>query len=413
MGLKRSISRRHFLAVSAAAAAGCATTRKPAAPRAGLRVGVIGCGARGTELMTALRSAALRSGPEHTPVNVAAVCDVYEPRRKQAHDLTGAEVERDWRRLVARDEIDAVIIATPDHWHAAMAIAAMDAGKDVYCEAPMALNLEQAAECRACAARTGRVVQIGAAGASGAQWRAAAEIVRSGELGAVRWAQAAVVPGAAEALEAVVDAAATPTALDWAGFLGEAPERAFEPDRFFRWRNYWDYSGGIATSLYYGDIVPLLLALGDSYPDRVSAAGGVYAADGRETPDSFVMNVEYPAGHSVVLTQTAAGGRGRPSVIRGERASLEIESGALHVTPEPGAEGVAERTVAVEPGQSHLANWIECIKTRQKCVCDEEVGYQAMVAVAMAVEAYRRAKTLRYDMAANAVSEAPPRSAAA
>jgi len=405
MGIKGRISRRHFLAVSAVAAAGCATTKEPARPRAAaLRVGVIGCGARGTELITALTS-----DPAYASVKVAAVCDAYEPRRKRAHEMTGARVERDWRRLIARDNVDAVIIATPDHWHAPMAIAAMEAGKDVYCEAPMALTLEQAAEFRACAARTERVVQIGADDAAEAQWRVTAEIVRSGELGTVRWAQAAVVPGAAEALDAAVDNAATRNTLDWDAFLGDAPGRPFEPARFFRWRAYWDYSGGIATSLYYGQIVPLLLALGDSYPDRVSAAGGVYAEDGRETPDSFVMNAEYPAGHSIVLAHTAAGGRGRPAVIRGERASLEVENGMVRVIPEPEVAGVAERTVAVEPGPSHLANWIECIKTLQKCLCDEEVGYQAMVAVVMAVEAYRGAKTLRYDVAANEVSEAPRR----
>ncbi|HUW60790.1 MAG TPA: Gfo/Idh/MocA family oxidoreductase [Candidatus Bathyarchaeia archaeon] len=409
MGIKGRISRRHFLAVSAAAAAGCATTREPARPRpAALRVGIIGCGARGTELLTALTS-----DPAYASVGVAAVCDVFEPRRKRAHEMTGARVERDWRRLIARDNLEAVIIATPDHWHAPMAIAAMNAGKDVYCETPMALTLEQAAEFRACAARTERVVQIGADEAAEAQWHVATEIVRSGELGAVCWAQAAIVPGAADAFDVPVMAAATPKTLDWEAFLGEAPGRPFEPARFFRWRAYWDYSGGIATSVYYGRIVPLLLALGDSYPDRVSAAGGVYAEDGRETPDSFVMNAEYPAGHSIVLAHTAAGGRGRPAVIRGDRASLEIENGMVRVIPEPGIAGVAERTVAVEPGPSHLANWFECIKTRQRCLCNEEAGYQAMVAVAMAVEAYKSAKTLRYDLAANAVSEAPPRVATA
>lgn len=409
MKIKGRISRRHFLAVSAAAAAGCATTREPAGPRAAaMRVGIIGCGARGTELITALTG-----DPAYASVSVAAVCDVYKPRRNRAHEMTGAPVERDWRRLIAKDNVDAVIIATPDHWHAPMAIAAMEAGKDVYCESPMALTLEQAAEFRACAARTERVVQIGADEASAAQWRVAAEIVRSGELGAVRWAQAAVVPGAVDAFAAPVEAAATPNTLDWEAFLGEAPGRPFEPARFFRWRAYWDYSGGIATSLYYGRIVPLLLALGDSYPDRVSAAGGVYTEDGRETPDSFVMNAEYPAGHSIVLAHTAAGGRGRPAVIRGERASLEVENGMVRVIPEPGTAGLSERTVAVEPGPSHLANWFESIKTRQKCLCGEEVAYQAMVAVGMAVEAYKSAKTLRYDVAANAVSEAPSRMAIA
>ena len=407
MGIKGRISRRHFLAVSAAAA-GCATTKEAPRPRAAaLRLGVIGCGARGMELITALTT-----DPAYAAVKVAGVCDVYEPRRKRAHEMTGAAVERDWRRLIAKDNIDAVIIATPDHWHAPMAIAAMNAGKDVYCESPMGLTLEQAAEFRACAAQTARVVQIGADEASAAQWRVAAEIVRSGELGGVRWAQAGVVPGAADAFDAPVEAAATPKTLDWDAFLGEAPGRPFEPARFFQWRKYWDYSGGIATSLYYGQIVPLLLALGDSYPDRVSAAGGVYAEDGRETPDSFVMNAEYPAGHSIVLAHTAAGGRGRPAVIRGERASLEIENGMVRVMPETATEAasaVSERTVAVEPGPSHLANWIECIRTRQRCLCDEEVGYQAMVAVAMAVEAYKQAKTLRYDVTANTISEAPTR----
>jgi len=393
------LSRRHFLTLAAAAAAGCTTgVEEEIAPEA--RLGVIGCGRRSSQLIQVLAR-----DPAYANAQVAAVCDVYRPRLNRVAQWAGALAEPDWRRLVARRDLDAVLIATPDHWHAPMAIAAMEAGKDVYCESPMALTLEQAAAVRSCAARTGRVVQIGAAEASEAQWRLATRIVHSGELGAARWAQAAVNTGPAAALEKPLESGATPENLDWPGFLGNAPIRPFAPDRFFRWRAYWDYSNGIPTSLFASCITPLLIALGPGYPERVSAAGGVYAEDGRETPDSFVLNAEYAAGHSIVLSHSAAGVQPRPAVIRGDRASLEVGEGSVRVTPA----NSPERLIPVQPSESHLADWLRCIKTRRKCNCDEDLGFYATVATAMGVEAYRRAQTVRYDPASNTVVQAPTR----
>lgn len=385
MSTNGRMTRRGFLAV-AAAAAGTAGALRPA--RAGandaVRVGCIGAGARGTALLAELR--------ERPDVRIAAVCDVFAPRRERAEALSGAKASRDWTELIARNDIDAVVVATPDHWHAPMAIAAMEAGKDVYCERPMALDAAQARAFRDTALRTGRVAQIGVQEASEGQWHTAREVVASGRLGAIRWSQGSY---ATIAPEPSAHEAVAPGSIDWEAFLGPAPARPFEPDRFFGWRKYWDYSGGIATDLHYHKLVPLLLALGADFPERVSAAGGVYLRDGREVPDCFVMTAEYAAGHTVVLASSVAARQPQPAVIRGEGATLYAEGGRVRLVPE-GRES-DETVLPAKALPDHVSDWIDCIRTRRTPACGVELAYRAMAAVATGVQAYREGRTLAWD----------------
>jgi predicted dehydrogenase len=315
------------------------------------------------------------------------------------------DVLHDWTEMIARRDVDAVVIATPDHWHAPMAIAAMEAGKDVYCERPMALDAAQAKAFRDTAQRTGRVVQIGVQETSEGQWHTAREeVLEPGRLGPVRWSQGSYSPianAAATARETV-----SRRDLDWKAFLGPATDRGFEPERFFEWRKYWDYSGGIATDLHYHKLAPLLIALGADYPERVSAAGGVYLRDGREVPDAFVMTAEYAGGHTVVLASSVATRREIPAVIRGRDASLYAEGARIRIVPE---EGVGETVIPSKAMPDHLDDWLNCIRTRNKPVCNEEIGYRAMVAVSMGVQAYREGATLRWDAARHAILPDSPR----
>ena len=365
-----------------------------------VRLGIIGCGARGTELMAdAQRRRSLASA------RVGAVCDICEPRKRGGQAFSGAEVLHRWQELVGRKDIDAVMIATPDHWHATMAIAAMECGKDVYCETPMALRLEEAQAFRDCAARTGRMVQIGACEVSERRWSVARELIQAGVIGRPLWCQASggmleCVPRSSIGL--------SPEMVDWPAFLGSAPHREFHPDRYLRWRNYWDYSGGIVASAHYSAIAAFLGALGEAFPTRVSAAGGIYAQDGREVPDSFVMTAEYAGGPTLVLASSWAGVGGGSAVIRGTRATLDLDAGAVRITPEYGEDGVKAACLAVDARADHVGDWLASIRSRRPCVCNAELGYRAMVPVCMALEAYRTGRTMGFDDRTGTMFAVPP-----
>ena len=414
MSANHRFSRRNFLALASAAAAGCATGKRegtampgvgPVARRPGpneiVRIGLVGCGARGMELLCDL----LDRSQAGQAVQVAAVCDIYEPRKQQVKARSNADLHHHWEDLVERNDIDAVVIATPDHWHAAMAIAAMETGKDVYCETPMAHHIEEAKAFRDCAVRTGRVVQIGAQQVSQGRWHAARQAVRAGVIGKVRWSQGSFSSNGAAEWSRPIDANVNTDTLDWHTFLGNAPQQPFSPERFFGWRKYWDFSGGIATDVHYLKLAPLLMALGPEFPERVSAAGGIYVRDDREAPDSFVMNAEYPSGHTIVLASSMANTKDRPAVIRGQEASLEFRDGAVTVKREPGV----ETTLPCESRPDHVDNWLHCVRSREKCVCGEDLGYCTMVAIGMSIEAYRQGKTLSFDVEKDEVIPAPPR----
>jgi len=399
-----------FTAVSADRIAGANDT---------LRIGVIGCGARGTELIGDLLSRRNNA----VPIRIAAVCDICEPHRARAESLASADAARYWQDLVEQRDLDAIIVAAPDHHHAAMSIAAMESGKDIYCEKPMTLRLEEARAFRDAAVCTGRIVQIGAQETSEPQWHLAHDIIRSGAIGATVWCQGSYRPSPAAAQwDRPVLKSVRFAGLDWDGFRGASPERRFDPDRYLNWRKYWDYSNGIAGETFYHKLAALLIAVGSAFPERVSAAGGIYVRDGREVPDSFVMTAEYPGGRTIVLASSMTNRNGLPAVIRGREASLEfcgrfvkivtangaseklgrfpISGRSIDASDEAGnreASHFSERKCETTPRPDHLDNWLRCIRSREKCVCNEEIGYQTMAAVAMAVESYRTGKTLSFD----------------
>lgn len=414
-----TLSRRKFLtATFAAAGAALGRTARSAERVAGandtIRIGALGVGGRGRSLLNDL-TGRTRAGEA---VRVAAVCDIYEPYKQRAREMSGGDLYHEWERLVERDDIDAVVIATPDHWHAPMAIAAMQTGKDVYCEKPMTLNVAEAKAFRDAAVATGRIVQIGTQHTSEGQWHTAREIIREGKIGRLIWSQGSYSRNskAGEWNYTIHDDAA-PENLDWDRFLGSAPKRPFNRERFFRWRKYWDYSGGIATDLHYHKLAPLLVAVGPEFPERVSAAGGVYVHDDREVPDTFVMTAEYPGGHTVVLASSMANRQALPGVIRGHEATVFLEGANVRVVAEKEFEGeFAERFGApqemVAPSREmapHMTNWLDCLRSREKCVCDEELGYRTMVAIGMSIEAYRRGCTLYWDAAREEYAPSPPR----
>lgn len=367
-----------------------------------IRLGVIGCGNLGfahhiPKLMD------LSKDPRMN-VELAAVCDIYEPRKQRAKAKTGAELFHDYRKMLDRPDIHGVVIVTPDHWHARMAIDAMEAGKDVHVEKPMTLYWEEARQVYETAVRTRRVVQVGAEGTSRDVYWQANRLIREGKIGKPVWATGGVYRNdPAGDWNWPMDPDCSPKNLDWDAFLGPAPKRPFEPERYFRYRKYWDYSGGVAHDLIAHVLSALQICMGAEFPTRVSAAGGIYVHHDRETPDTFSMQVEYPSQYLATLFCTQTTENGVSFAIRGEKGTItfsprNVEPGQVYVKPEkPFAGQMQELTVTEQPRPDHDVNFIECMRTRAETACPPLVGYKTMVALGLAVRSYREGKMFTFD----------------
>ena len=195
----------------------------------------------------------------------------------------------------------------------------------------------------------------------------------------------------------------TPKTLDWDRWLGPAPKRPFEPERFFRYRKYWDYSGGLAHDLISHILSALQIAIGPEFPSRVSAAGGIYCHPDRETPDTFHMMVEYPSNYVATLFSTQTTDEGIEMAIRGEKATLHFGRGKHgerigRVEPEsPYADEIEPFEIPSEPRPDHDVNFIECMRTREAPHCDALTGYKIMVALGLAVRSWREGRMFTFD----------------
>ncbi len=231
-------------------------------------------------------------------VELAAVCDLYDGRRTRARELHGEQIftTRDYREVLARKDVDAVIIATPDHWHSTISIAAMTAGKDVYCEKPMVQNVAEGKAVVAAQEKTGRIFQVGSQYVTSLVYQKARDLIAAGAIGKINMVEAWLDRNTAMgAWQYSIPPDASPATVDWDRFLGRAPKRPFDATRFFRWRNYRDYGTGVAGDLF----VHLLSGLARG--DRVdgagthSADGGLrYWEDGRDVPDVMLAMLDYP-----------------------------------------------------------------------------------------------------------------------
>jgi predicted dehydrogenase len=400
MAEDKRITRRDFLKQSAlaAAAVGMYSMAPPSALGANERMnlGVIGCGGRGTSLLQELVE---RSKNPEAKMAVIAVCDIYEPRKQRAKEISGGQLFHEYTELLGLNDLDAVVIATPDHWHARMSIDAMNAGKDVYCEKPMTLYWQEAKEVARVQAATGRVMQVGAQSCSEDRVWKARDVISKGGLGKVLWTSGGYCRNSRDGeWNWWIDPQASPENLDWKRFLGSAPERPFDVERFFRFRKYWDYSGGIATDLFYHTLAHLEIALTPEFPKRVSGAGGIFAFHDREVPDTFHTLIDYPSDHSVVLTSSMANRQGVDDVIRGHEATLYFRGSKVVVEPEEEFKNERQRLeIAEEPRADHMTNFLECVRSRQQPHLDAQTGYRVMVAIALGVMSYREGKVIHFD----------------
>lgn len=390
-----------------------------------INVGFVGCGGR----MNAHIRRVMERNKERGDVQAVAVNDIWDKRKQRAREATGVDeksVYHDYRELCARKDIDAVVISSPDHWHHLHTMEALRHGKDVYLEKPMTYTVDEAREIAEAVKAGGRILQVGSQYTSMDHFWKARKAIQDGLLGQVVWASGGFGRNRNQRGEwnYPIDAEASEKTLDWKAFLGPAPKRPFDPERYFRWRKYWDYSGGIATDLFYHTVSPLLVAIGGEFPHRVTSSGGIYVQKDREVPDTFFMNVDYPA-WTMQLACSVASGVGAPLVIHGTEATLfvaqdseNLSNTQMEIRPDQEYRdefrkktGSETLTVEVTPfargSHPHMDNFLDCVRSRQEPNLPAQLGYQAMAAIGMGVQAYRDNEVLFFDQRKEKVSTKP------
>src|SRR3984893_10690370 len=307
------------LAKSALAARGAKTSGRVVGSNDRINVGVIGVGGRGSYVASMFQ----KVGDQNNSCQIVAVCDVYEKRKRENAAKIKCEGYLDYREVVGRSDVDAVIVATPDHWHAKVALDAMDHGKDVYLEKPMCHTNDEIKQLVSTVKETKRVLQVGSQTTSGDQWWKARKAIADGMIGQMIMSQGSYHRNSIEGeWNWPIDPEAGPDGkgenyIDWKTWLGPATKRPYDADRYFRFRKYWDYSGGIATDLFYHVVAPLNICWPEpQFPLRVSALGGIWEfKDEREVPDTFNLIADFPQEHSLVLSSSMANSKHIPGLI--------------------------------------------------------------------------------------------------
>jgi predicted dehydrogenase len=367
-----------------------------------LRIGAVGCGGQGMAHLNTLVK--MR---ESDNVAVISVCDVYDKRADQAAKVTGARIVKDYRRILDDKDVDYVLIATPEHWHARMTIDAADARKHIYCEKPMTHTAGEAKNVVARVRASGVKMQVGVQGMSDDSYETAHKFVSDGMLGKVVLAQIDYSRNHVGDFWAYpIEADAQPGEnLDWKAWLGPASKRPFDAARFFRWRHYWDYSGGIAADLFVHRVTRIIKALGLTFPQYASAAGGKFefTDSAAEIPDTLNILLDYPGGLTVQLVSSQANERRLAHLLRGHKATLEFTSSGFTITPERNfandAKTYEHKKTGAEELDLHHRNLINAIRLNEALKCDVMLGYYGVVACAMGNESYRHRKYMKWDPA--------------
>lgn len=395
-------NRRQFLGSSTKGAAGVAaglvgisTTVAADSPSGRVNVGVIGARNCGRELATTLGS--------FPDVSVTAICDVDESvlaESVRAVEEVGSRVptkHRDFRRVLDDPSIDAVIIATPDHWHGVMASLAIQAGKDVYLETPVAHSIEESRRIIQVAASSDRVIQVGLQERSGPHFQSAIEVVRSGQIGRVALARAWATHRR-KSIGAKAERRAPRTA-DYEMWLGPAPKRAFHPNRFHHnWHWFWDYGSGELGKWGVHLLDVARWGLGVEFPDRVSANGGKYAFnDDQETPDTLLAT--YSFGDKTIVwehrqwSNHAMEGRSAAAAFYGDAGTLIVDRGGWKVYDS--SENLTDSSSNLL--SNHLRGFIDCVKSREQPAAGLEVGHASTTLCHLGNIAYRVGHEIHFD----------------
>lgn len=380
------VTRRSFVRTGAAVAAGAALASSRAlGANDRIRLGFIGVANRGSQLIGATLP--------HQDAEIVALCDVHEPPlRKEAERLGGGvETYRDFRKLLERPDIDGVVIASPDHWHAIHTIDACNAGKDVFVEKPLSITIHEGRRMVEAARRNNRVVQVGIHRRSGGIWAEAAKRVQEGLIGKVTVARSYRITNMwPDGMGKAVDAE-PPADLDWNMWLGPRPMRPYRENIApYRFRWWHLYSSQVANwGVHFLDAIRWML--GEVDPSAAVALGGKYAVDDDRTiPDTLEATWELPSGCLAIFGQYEASDgpamkRGYVE-LRGTLGTLYIDDRGYEVVPakggqfqkdEPRMEPVEVKSTDGDHTQQHMRNFLDCIKSREKPTADVEIGHRS------------------------------------
>jgi predicted dehydrogenase len=445
--MKAGINRRQFMQRSLVGAAAAPVAAhvvgheagafaQAVAPNDRIQVGFIGVGAR-------VQSGLLDATTAVPGVEVVGVCDAYKGRVTRALERLGGRAKDygDYRAILADKSIDAVVIATPDHWHRQQTVEALAAGKDVYLEKPMTLTIDEGPEMYGAAEKAGRILQIGSNGMSSKLQETARDIIRSGKLGEINLVRANYDRNSESgAWIYPIPPDADPKTVNWDMFLGPAAKRPFSLERFFRWRCYWDYSGGISTDLFVHLMTTIHFVMGATVPQTVVATGANYRhGKTHEVPDTLNASVVYgKENFSVSLSGTFNSAAASESgfVIMGHEGSLVFRGNRLTFTPERHVEGngwivsswpsalekaywadpevkkrempdtwpsqmqsTGETWTEVGPDDTliHVGRFFDSVRTRKPSVEDGRAGHHAAAVAHMVNESIKRKAPVTWD----------------
>jgi len=448
----RQVGAGAFVAATATAA-----DARQAAPATGrvlgandrINVGFVGCGGR----MRAHIDRIVRRAKENGDVQAVAVNDIWDKRKQMARERTGVDekaVYHDYRELCARPDIDVVVIASPDHWHFEHAMTALRNGKDVYLEKPMTYTVDEARKIAETVKASGRVLQVGSQYCSLDHFWKTKKAIDDGLIGQVVWASGGFGRNSTARggeWNYKIDPDATEQTLDWKAFLGSAPSRPFDPARFFRWRCYWDYGGGIAGDLFVHLITTIHYVMGATMPETVLASGQLYRwKESREVPDTLNAILTYPEGFTVNLSSTFNNESASESgfEILGTEGSVAFRGDRLVFTPENVHEnnrwvvsswpqaleeayyadpkvqasespGTWPNTITAgsavwdETGKDatvvHMGNFLASVRSRQQPAENATVGHHAAAAAHMVNLSVRQKRAMRWDFTAGTVQQ--------
>jgi predicted dehydrogenase len=383
-----------------------------AAPNDRVRVGLIGCGGMGRgDLATFFLNA---------EVDCPVVCDVDDRQLAEAVKLVQEkrnakpDTVKDFRRVLERKDIDAVLVATPDHWHALPTVLACQAGKDVYVEKPLALTIAEGRAMIEAAKRHQRICQMGAQRLSSPTYAAAADFVRSGKLGKVGLVRAWAYLDWIKPIGKPADGPA-PEGVDYDFWLGPAVQRPFNPNRFhFNFRWFWEYAGGLMTDWGVHLIQVLLWAMGPQPPAAVMSSGGKYVLeDNTETPDTQITVYEFPS-YTLVWEHKVGVGLGlynRPwgMSFTGTEGTLVINDSGWEILREPARDSLepAKHPGGPDPRPAHVRNFLDCLKSRQAPVENLEVGQHVSTVAHLGNIALRTGRKIHWDAANERVLNDP------
>jgi predicted dehydrogenase len=373
-----------------------------------VRVGMIGVGGRGQELLKQVLGV--------PNAQLVAIADIYTRSRDEAKRMApGIQTLDDHRRLLDMKDIDAVIVASPLHIHARHFLDTLAAGKDLYSEKTMTWSIAEADQCLAAAKNSNRVVQIGLQHESSGSLADARKWIKDGIVGKVTqvesWMSRNSPHGKGQWVRQVPPDC-TAQNVNWKAFLNGRPDREFDPFKFINWRLYWEFSGGNVTENMVHQIAWIMTALDLPEPSAAFMSGGVFSEkDGRQVPDTIVVTLEYPADTVVTWQSTFSNSHyGLGERLLGSDGTIEHISGATDMVTGRSAEGIRYYPESVNrhdgsaltgetPNQNHMANWIDCVRSRKTPNASVEIGYRSAIAAHMANISYRRKQRVTLEMA--------------